>query len=401
MDLQGNNFFTEEKVNHRLFALLGLLLSFSTPAFAAAPIRDWNFLVFINGVNNLDIFGKMNINQMEEVGSDDRLNILVQWGSMNRRSVDRLLVKKDSDTRNVTSPVVQSLGLVDMGDWRQLVDFARWAQENYPARHTFIAVWNHGTGWHYVRNVGLKDISLDDRTGNSISTEQLGQAMREISANLGRKVDVYASDACLMGMIEVADEMADSVETFVGSQDLEPGQGWPYSTFLRAWTADMSRSSADVARLLSEKYLEAYSAGGIYDESEVTMSAFDLTKIDGYRRAIEALTVDLLKQPAALPGLKSALSSTKHFFETDYRDLIDFMNQARIDAVSPVPAAMVRAAHSDFVIANHQNQDAKTFGLSIWLPDDSTQFSGYWNRYRGLSFHRRTGWGTLIESMLK
>ena len=65
----------------------------------------------------------------------------------------------------------------------------------------------------------IKDISFDDRTGHSIKTEELGQAMQEIASRLGHKVDIYASDACLMGMVEVADQMKASVDYFIGSQD--------------------------------------------------------------------------------------------------------------------------------------------------------------------------------------
>lgn len=392
----------EEKVNHRRFALVGLLLLFclSPATQAAAPMKEWNFLVFLNGVNNLDSFGKMNINQMEEVGSNDQLNILVQWGSMGRKSVDRLYVQKDNDTRKVTSPVVQTLGAADMGDWRQLVDFARWAQTNYPAKHTFIAVWNHGSGWHWTQSIGAKDISYDDRTGSVITTEQLGKAMRQIASDMGRKVDIYASDACLMGMVEVADEMADAVDVYVGSQDLEPGQGWPYSTFLREWMARPDLAPADVGRLLSRKYLESYN-GGIYGNSSVTMSVFDLSKIGAYRQAVSALASELSAQsPAVLGALKTALPATKSFFMSDYKDLIDFLNQGKVDAIAPVSAAALRAAHADFVIANDQNQDAKTFGLSLWLPEDAGEFQSYWPRYQGLSFHQSTGWGRLVQTIL-
>lgn len=376
------------------------LIAFTSSAHAAAPKKDWNFLVFLNGVNNLDTFGAMNINQMEQVGSTDRINVLVQWGSYDRPSVDRLLVRKDDDLRKVTSPVVQSLGPVDMGDYRQLVEFAKWADENYPAERTFISVWNHGSGWRFVSSgVGLKDISFDDRTGNHITTEELGQAMRDIAAVTGKKVDIYGSDACLMGMVEIADEMSEAVDVYIGSQDLEPGEGWPYNTFLAKWAANPSLDARGVVKLLSSDYLAAYD-GGIYGKRDVTMSAFDLARLGDYRRAASRLSRDLAALPAAtLSSLRGAAEKAKSFFNADYIDMIDFMNKGGVDDLAPASAAALREAHSKFVIANDQNQDRSTWGLSIWLPTTAPEYDLYAARYAKSTFHLNTGWGFFLKAM--
>ena len=97
--------------------VLAAILFFSFRALAT-DIKDWNFLVFLNGINSLDSYGQLNINQMEQIGSNDKMNIIVQWGSLARPGVQRLLIKKDHDSSEVTSPVVQEMGAVDMGDWR-------------------------------------------------------------------------------------------------------------------------------------------------------------------------------------------------------------------------------------------------------------------------------------------
>src|SRR5690349_13871147 len=85
-------------------------------ASAQEGVKEWTLLVFLNGNNNLDRFGALNINQMEKVGSTSDINIVVQWASWSRDGVQRLLVNKDTDTENVTSPVVENIGKVDMGD---------------------------------------------------------------------------------------------------------------------------------------------------------------------------------------------------------------------------------------------------------------------------------------------
>src|SRR5207249_497818 len=98
--------------------------------------------------------------------------------------------------------------------------------------------------------------------GNHITTLQLGQAIQEVSKAIGHKLDVYGSDACLMSMVEVAGEMSKSVDTFVGSEEVEPGEGWPYVTLLKRWSANPKSTPAQVGKILAEEYVKAYSTGG-------------------------------------------------------------------------------------------------------------------------------------------
>lgn len=367
----------------------------SSSAFGS-DVKEWNFLIFINGVNNLDDYGAININQMEEVGSNENMNIIVQWGSLARPSVDRLVIRKDNNTNRVTSPVVQRLGKADMGDWRNLVSFARWAQDNYPARRTFLVIWNHGTGWHIKRGFQPRDISSDERTGNSITTEQLGQAMREISSALGKKIDIYASDACLMGMVEVADEMSDSVDYFIGSQDLEPGDGWPYNTFLKAWKPEMSPK--EISQLLTKEYLAAYQ-DGMYGSRKVTLSAYDLSKIHLYRDAVRAVGAELSQLSASdLQSIKKEADVTKNFI-FGYLDMKDFMNRISKLNFAVSSAAVFQQAHDEFVIANEQNQDDQTHGVSIWIPIEKSEYSNYKKRYEKLVFNQHTQWLDFVRKL--
>ena len=152
-----------------------------------------------------------------------------------------------------------------------------------------MAVWNHGAGWHRLAG-GQRDISFDDNTGNKISTEELGLAMGEAQKITGEKIEIYGSDACLMGMAEVAGEMKDSVKYFAGSQDLEPGEGWPYGPFIQRWTAKPEMDGRELAKVLTEEYIKSYS-GGVYGNKSVTFSAYDLSKYDRLTQSIASVTL--------------------------------------------------------------------------------------------------------------
>jgi hypothetical protein len=345
---------------------------------------------------------------METVGSNANLNILVQWASSQNGGTKRLLVQKDNNPDAVTSPTLQDLGKVDMGDWRNVVEFVRWAQANHPAKHYFINVWDHGSGWHMMsantrgNQIHLNDISWDEETGNHISTEQLGQAMAESAKVLGHKVDIYGSDACLMAMAEVAHEMSDSVSYFVGSEETEPGAGWPYDKLLGRWKA--TSTPAEVARALVEEYVKSYQTGG--SSSEVTLSAFDLSKTAQLDQAVAAVSSRIARLDAvASKKVASAITSSTSFTYSDYVDLGDFLAQVEAAGLSSETAgdlARARSAVGEFVLANGVTEGfAKAKGVAIWLPSSMDSYRDYATRYSGLQFDRATHWSKAIEHVLQ
>jgi hypothetical protein len=402
------------KYSHALkaLALFCLLISFSLSLYAAPKEqKEWTLLVYLNGNNSLDEFGPKNINEMEKVGSTDKVNVVVQWASLSAGDTKRLLIKQDNDINTVTSPVVQDLGKVDMGDYNSLIDFVKWGVQNYPAKHYFIDVWDHGGGWHLSTHSRSQkvlkpmDISWDDNSSHFFTIPQLGLALKEAAKIIGHKVDIYASDACLMAMPEVSTEMADSVQVYGGSEETEPADGWPYDEFLKAWNQASDMSADNVAKLLSDLYVKAYQ-GGEFTTSEVTFSTFDLSKTEDFNRAIINLGASL----GALTGdakakAVAAISKTQTFTYGDFGDLGDFLNNlvsAKIEGVKSNTLDLMKEALTSFVTSHHESPGfAKATGVSIWLPDSNDTINTYWDKYTAMQFQQTTHWGDALKSIYK
>lgn len=373
----------------------------SQPGQPQQPLaeKEWTFLLFLNGHNNLDSYGSMNINQMEQVGSNENLNMLVQWASLKNNTTKRLFIQKDNDLKQITSPVIQDMARVDMGDYKELVEFVRWGVQNYPAKKYMITVWNHGNGWQRImmdgKTVEAKDISYDDLSGNRITTEQLGIAMKESAAIIGHKVDIYGSDACLMAMAEVAAEMKESVDYMVGSEEVEPGEGWPYANWMARWQSNAQATPLEVSTYLTEEYVKAYD-GGVYGNQEVTFSAMDLNKLDGLYKSVNALNLSLAGLSAADLNLaKNAARATQDYYSTDYKDLGDFIDQLRLKRVSvnDVVVSDVELAIKDLVVALGSTDDyLRSHGVSVWLPVVKSTFNKHQARYTNLEFNKQTNW---------
>lgn len=399
-------------INQLILFLVMTLMSFNLKALPLAE-KEWTFLLFLNGHNNLSSYGDMNLKDMEKTGSTNQVNLVVEWGKSSDNITRRLLVEKSKDPKKVTSPILMSQKDVDMGDYKNLVNFVSWGVKNFPAKHYFVAVWNHGSGWHlqemrqglnnqfdnFNSDLHMNDISFDDNTGNKITTEQLGLAMKEIKSIIGKNIDIYGSDACLMQMMEVAAEMKDSVDFFVGSQDLEPGEGWPYAPFIKKWTAQPKMLPIEVSKLLSKEYLASYS-GGVYGTKSVTFSAVDMSQFDRVINSVTQVGAYLRSLDVeSFKVIKTLVGATQDFYYSDYKDLGDFYKRLQSTQLK-IDKNLISQAQNDlkkFILTSDNSTSFEnSTGISIWLP---TFKSSEMDRYKGLEFNKLTQWSEFLTEL--
>lgn len=258
---------------------------------APAALKDWTVMVFLNAKNDLERFGMQDINEMETVGSSDRVNVVVQMGRMagydssdgNWTGVRRYYVTKDSNQARIASRLVQDLGRLNMGDADELRNFIVWAKRQYPARRYAVIVWNHGNGWLRGNPAAYegssKGISFDDETGNNIDTPQLGRALSDAGG-----VDLLASDACLMQMAEVAYEVKAAAKYMVGSEETEPGAGYDYAKVLGPLVKQPSMNTAAFGRII----VDAYWTSNLIGFRLATHSLLDLSRAPALARSMDA-----------------------------------------------------------------------------------------------------------------
>ncbi|HOD43092.1 MAG TPA: clostripain-related cysteine peptidase, partial [Candidatus Wallbacteria bacterium] len=126
------------------------LFAAGVSAQESAPSK-WTFMVFINADNNLDRFGILDIQEMEKAAMSSGVNIVAQidrgYGKPARRyDVTGRAADAQADDWGLLAKNVAELGEVDMGDYKEMVSFVKWAHENYPAENYALVIWNHGAG---------------------------------------------------------------------------------------------------------------------------------------------------------------------------------------------------------------------------------------------------------------
>ena len=305
---------------------------------------EWTIMVFSSAKNDLEKYLLMDLNEMELVGSTAKVNIVAEVGRIdgydssdgNWTGVRRYLITKDSDKTKMGSKMLQDLGMIDQGDYRNLAAFGKWAKAAYPAKKYMLIVSNHGSGWEKgVQTITQnKGISYDEQSGNHINTPQLGQALREIG-----KVDVFGTDACLMQMAEVVYEIKDSVDYIVGSEETEPGDGYTYNDFLGPVIARPTMTPIELGKQAVNAYADHYDK---IDQGH-TQSLAKAASVN------KLLTVSNAFAQALMASGEKTLAKTSrdaaiNFAMEENRDLYDFTRR---------------------VVAGSQNADVKLKGQAL------------------------------------
>ncbi|MBI4801324.1 MAG: hypothetical protein HY796_02260 [Elusimicrobia bacterium] len=346
--------------------------------------KEWTIMVFLNAKNDLERFGMYDINEMEMIGSSGKVNIVVQMGRIEGydstdgdwKGVRRYLIKKDSDTKKISSPVVEDLGEADMGDWRNVPAFTNWAKAKYPAKKYMLIMWNHGSGWEKnARTRITKGISYDEQSGNHINTPELGQALAQAG-----KLDVYGADACLMQMAEVAYEIQDNITYIVSSEETEPGDGYTYNDFLKPVIAKPAMTAEELAKTAVNAYSDHYTNL----KQGFTQSVVKSAAIPQFT----ALTNDWVKAVMTAGDkiiVKTALSSAQSFAISENKDLYHVVklvsDASSSQAVKTSGAALMSYISRDLVILNRRGNGQggwygpeiydNSFGIAVYLPGSS------------------------------
>ncbi len=390
-DNPGSNNFKEEISNIEVAAPV------QSPATVnEQAVKEWTIMVYVNGKNNLEKYALLDMNEMEMIGSSDKVNIVTEVGRMagfdssegDWVGTRRYLVQKDNNPAAITSPVLQDLGKTDMGDYKQVIAFGKWAKANYPAKKYMLILWNHGAGWVKSRANINKGISYDDETGNHLNTPQLGLTLKEIGG-----VNVYGSDACLMQMPEVNYEIKDYVEYIVGSEETEPGDGYTYNTFLGPIVANPAMTSEEVGKQTVNAYADHYANLG----QGATQSLLKMSAMDGFVGQVNSFVATTIAAgEKAL--VKSALAKAQSYAYADNKDMWHFLSLYAASSANPEvkeKAASLQSYLKDTLIVLNRTSGkyaGKSMGLSVYLPTATLP-----SAYNELAWARAAQWDEFIK----
>lgn len=341
--------------------------------------KEWTLLIYMNGNNSLDSFAPENIKAMMKVDRPDA-NIILQVASLSKKTVTRNQVTLGKSSVLEVLPYAET----DMGRVATFSAFLKWGIANFPSHHLCVVVWDHGSGWKPIgSNYKTRDLSLDENTGNALSTKQIGDALRIASVQLGKKVDIFGSDACMMAMVEVACEMQASVDFMVGSEEAEPGRGWIYDAWFTMWGSNPREVAAAIAKTYTDNTRSS------------TMSVADMRYHWPLMKAMEKLALLMGEHPKEV--FAAVGKSYRITDDASFVDIGSFVSNFRPQ--SPESLA-VEAALDDYIAFSVGNDDhIAASGAAVWLPVvPEPKLLAY---YKTLCFNSQTNWSGMLQKLWK
>jgi hypothetical protein len=351
-----------------------------TPLNIAVNQAKYTILIYMVGTDleSVSHSATENIEQMETIGSTANMNVVLETGgalSPGWTTVQRRLVQQGGFY------LVEDLGALNMANASTIEDFLQWGMTNYPADKYLLVFWDHGGG----PNGGYGGDEIFSHATTPIN--QLSLAVANAVAQTGKPFELIGFDTCLLGNAETISGLYPYTHYYVGSEDVEPGAGWQYNTFMNYINQNPTATGLTIGKEIIDGYTQQNSG------DETTLSLIDatqvpalLTAINNFSLAAEAHTNTvadwkaLARARLAAPDFYTSIWKTR---SADVVDLISLVNQVKAafpsdNNVQTTSTALLNASNNAIKYLQNSATRQDSLGLTIYYP---SVLAGYATNY--------------------
>ena len=435
--------------------------------------EPWKILMYVAADNSLFDHALVSLRQTIEASKLGSTEVLLQFDGPDQDSAARFRVAGGRKTVEWEAPAEYTADRAE-----RLEHFLDWAAEEDKKSSgkapIFLVLWGHGAGLDHVYvyatasdaapvvlrppTPGVKDF-LDAGDANIyVKDIALARIFKQFTKKIGRKIDVFGLDACLMGLAEIAHEVRESVEIMVSSDEDIPDASFPYREIIGALQTSPGMEGETLSRLIVDKYVATDNPAK--DTTRVSLSSLKLQGCDAFaaefKSLVKALLAELVEE-TTMTRIVRAREFSRTQSEPAYIDLFVFLTELTesFDKSSDIYRHAERALHHLYILhhrAEPKDKMINSHGLAIYfprnldpeqvaaasptafpvqpaatealplpqgggvktpprLPDKSVLLPGgstlpiksyqvLWSEYIKLDFNRSTGWSTLVRIFL-
>lgn len=274
---------------------------------------DWTMMLYLAGDNSGTERLATLVDELKAAIKDERNNVKVVILYDGPGNDDSSFYWQDGDL--LRQELLTTANEVNMGDPQTLIDFVGRAHRVAPAKHYYLAIADHGNG--------LDGTALDITASRDfLSVGELRGALAQIRDELGQPIDILHLDSCLMGLIENAYQVRDSVHYLIASENIA-WSAFNYVVYRQTLLGDAAasvRSPLDGSVQIARLYGDAVS-GYPY-----TISVLDLGNITPTVNSLAKLVSELqrsLQQSGNNRALLTNARSASQKFDSDVNYRLD------------------------------------------------------------------------------
>lgn len=423
--------------------------------------KEWTILIYMAADNDLYVFANQNIAQMKELGSNDKVNILVHLDIKipGKEKVTKLLYIEKNHIFQIGPDMC-----LNSGSDETFSNAVLKVMKMFPSNHLAIILWNHGSGdlnprlkktinpaflFRYNpaknlieldRSIGFIDfidviqnadqelnhepcqrgICFDETYRSYLDDTKLVKALTRIKREWGKNIDLVIFDACLMAGTGTAWIMSQFAQYMVASEEVVLGPGYNYKVALAPF-ATGEKDSAAIATAIVKSYETTYSKM----TADYTHSALNLTGFAEVSKTLDEvaqLLIDGLENQdknSVKNAIRTARSrySCTHFDEPSYIDIYHFLQNLQENSGSITltdqertttfktnlkrAVANALTALDNLIIANVCGANlSQAHGLSTYFPEFRMN-NPHHDSYKETEFAKHNRWLGFLQAYHK
>jgi len=332
-------------------------------------------------------------------GQTDRVDIVVAYGGANQDGWRDMKIATLSDLRDDAYDWIIGneefyqvvYDSANMGEADSLTTFLNHIRENYDVHRKMLIFWNHGEAY--------KGVCLDENHENDeLDLQEISAALSESNLHF----DLIGFDACLMGNLEVANTVKDYADYMVASEELEPGHGWDYISFIGYISNNPEASTINIGK----KIIDGFMDNPDHTDPIKTLSLLDLSKTDDVINKLDTLSTGMsntLTVPEGYSGIGTSITKSQKFgsepkadTETSI-DLKSFVMEVKKQSpdISSSADGLISAIDEFVIYSKHDKTKPNSYGVSIFSPKNVDY---YHNNYRTVTVSN--GWYSFLGSYI-
>lgn len=255
-----------------------------------------------------------------------------------------------------------------MGESSTFESFLEWGLTNYPADKTGVILWNHGGGMNGCCND-------DNYYSDALTPAELYRALQKVlgTGSSKTKLEWIGYDCCTMQVADIASINADYFHYQVASQELEDGNGWSYTNWVKklyqSVKAGTELATSTLLNTICEDFVGAY--GDDYTNNQV-LSAIKLDNMPTFVNAFNEFTVDYDNEESFNKVKSKALNTLRFsewqgacFGDVDMRGLL--LNLGATETSTVVSAFDNLIASNEYCNSCSDYQSKKPSGLNAFV----------------------------------
>lgn len=343
--------------------------------------KDWTVVIYWDADNSLESVTEFALSTWEAaLPSNANVNVVALIDLL---TVDGIWVYDVVDGKR---HLLEQWEEMNTADPAVLQMFVEYSMAKFPAKKTMLSIQDHGYSW--------RGFCKDETNGYDLmSYHELGGALKNITTDMGKKIDLLAFDACNMAHIEGLYELREGASYVVASEAFMPDDGLPYKMLITDLVIDSTLSPAELATNLVHEYVLYYGSKRDYEhqfkftQDFATLSAFDMSKIAAlgdaftkFTEAFEPIIPDHMKEIEDARGY-ALIGTWGNMAGWEWNpDLVTFLEG--LETITGHPE--LDAAIDDFMTAydaaciaeDHSRKYHDTVhGIHVWFPPSISMYN--------------------------